>query len=317
MESKAASGGLSRQYHSFVACLGAALVAKGQPVDPTELMGATSWAFRITVHKELCPSAMSVFDMTTVLTESAAQMGYHCRYISRYWHEAEFEEARRLEAQQAIITAVDAGDVAIVWDINIPEWGLITGYDAKAQIYQTLDCDNQPGELPFARLGQGAVPILSVTILTEPNGRSQAERQRRALELAVAHARHQQWLDRGDYQDGSEAFALWADAIEATDPDLVHWDFAGYYARHYFSARADACDYVRRLAGENEALQQAADAYEQAAQHLYAVCIESDDPELQDDPVMRAMVADRLREAGRWDALAVGHIERYLAESAG
>ena len=121
-------------YFSYLAAVAGALQAHGEEVDPVWLMGASGWAFRIIVEKTLCPSAMSIFDWASLLPEAVRNAGWDCTQISRLWHEDAWREQRRAEAQAAIIASIDAGTPAIVWDLLLPEWGLITGYDDGARV---------------------------------------------------------------------------------------------------------------------------------------------------------------------------------------
>jgi len=77
------------------------------------------------------------------------------------------EEQRRelrLQALDAIRTALDDGILPIGWDIQEPpEWGVITGYDDGAAPLHT-QYEGQPSTLPYDRLGEREIAILAVII---------------------------------------------------------------------------------------------------------------------------------------------------------
>jgi len=112
--------------HSFMKCLATAVNYISGGLDPIWLMGSSTFAFRIVVNENLCPSAMSVFDWS-LLPEKVEQAGRKCTYISRLWDDRDREVERRNEAHDEILRAIDRGVPAIVWDIEDVEWGLIVG----------------------------------------------------------------------------------------------------------------------------------------------------------------------------------------------
>ncbi len=252
-------------YNSFMGALAGVLGYLGQPVDPAWLMGVSGWAFRICVEAGMCPSATSVYDWCGVLPETVAQAGYDAVHIH-----ADYSDEARQEAQAAILKGIDAGVPAIVWDIAIPEWGLVIGYDPDKACYLTLDCLGRAGEMPYGQLGQREIHFVSVTVVGAPNGRSREQAVRRALELAVHHGAGEEWTERPGYQNGLAAYGLWADALEKglTHPEGVP---SGYYAGHYVGARCYARDFLKALAAEDDGLAPAAEAYAQVAAEMAPV----------------------------------------------
>ncbi|MFH1085397.1 MAG: hypothetical protein V1772_06515 [Chloroflexota bacterium] len=301
---------------SYMAALISALHAMGEDADPIWRMGTSAFAFRIWAHKALCPSAMSVFDWTGLLPEAVEQQGFQCAYVSRLWHEEAQEEDRRLEAQARIRAGIDTGRPAIVWETGIPQWGLIIGYDDAARVYATRSIPGGEGVLPYDRLGRGEIPILSVAIVGEPNGRGCDEIVRRSLAAAVRHAEQGEWMDRPDYQDGLPAYEQWARAIAPGGPPDVNWDYSCYYAAHWFGARCYVRDYLRRIAGGQPLLEQASEAYGRVAEHLRPVWVGFSAETHPADDVLAAL-AEEVRASGHIEAEAVDLLRRHLTEGNG
>lgn len=252
-------------HNSFMGTLAGVLRYLGRPVDPAWLMGANGWAFRIRVHETLCPSAPSVYDWGAVLPETVAQAGYEAAHMHGF-----FSPDAQSKAHEAILQGLAVGMPAIVWDIGLPEWGLVVGYDPVECRYHTLDCLGREGAMPCAQLGRREIEALSVTVVGAPNGRGRAQVIRRALELAVRHGSGGEWTERPVYQDGPAAYGLWAAALERglTHPEGVP---SGYYAGHYAGARCYARDFLKALAAEDAALIPAAEAYARVAAELLPV----------------------------------------------
>jgi len=302
-------------WNSYVASLAGALKHMGEPVDPVWLMGAGGFAFRIIVNEVMCPSAMSVFDWTAILPEAVEQAGRSCSYVGRYWHEEEVEEERRLQAHREIYTAVDRGVPAIVWDVHVPEWGLLTGYDLDEEGYDTAGCDGKTGSMPFAELGRREIKILSVTVPGEPNGRGREEVIRRSLEAAVRHAKGKEWTERPKYVDGPGAYGLWASIIEPGGDERTEYRFGRYYAGSWCGARCYARDYLQRLAEEDTRLRDAAALYGRVAELLLPVW-ERFSREDKPEEAARVLLARRMREAGEVEREGAKLLERWLEETA-
>jgi hypothetical protein len=224
---------------------------------------------------------MSIFNWSADLPAAVEQAGYACNHVSRFWDEEALEDERRSSAHAAILSAIDEGTPAVVWDVHGVEWGLVTGYDEETRTYATLTNQGQPSSLPYDRLGRNGIDILSVVIPGEPNHRTCEEAVRSSLTAAIAHAEGKEWTERPAYQNGLAGFDLWATVFERwallveagkapkIPPDMP--DHAAYYARHYYSARCYARDYLQAIADGEEDFRHASHAYGRVAAALRPV----------------------------------------------
>lgn len=270
---------------SFTHALASSLHAMGCPLDRKIITGASGFAFRMWAEaKTQCPSAMSIFDFS--LLKTAVELcGYSCTHISRLWHEgtlpngcwqdasaltqkwhAEHPEAEIQEvAHKAIHEAIDIGTAPVVWDIGIPEWGLIAGYDDEAQKYETIDCRGLRGTMPYEQLGKREIPILSVTIPGGPDGLTLRELAPRTMHMAINHANGEEWEERPAYENGLAAYPIWASLIKGIDQTGFS---SQYYAGTYAHLRDCAAAYLAELARNDGRVKPAADAYARVAAHL-------------------------------------------------
>ena len=266
-------------YHSYMSAIATSLNYISDALDPVWIMGSSIFAFRIFVNENMCPSAMSMFSFKEILPEAMEQAGYNCIYIERMWNETGKEKEKRIAAHRAIQAGIQRGVPAIVWDIVDTEWGLISGYDDKKELYSTLSHKGKSSSLPYKKLGKNGVDILSVSIPGESNFRNRKKVIINALSAAVAHADGKEWIDdRPVYQNGIMAFDLWLSIFEKwswivakNKSDKIGVDIfllAGYYAGHYYSARCYARDYLKQIAQDHKNLQKAAIAYGRVADCL-------------------------------------------------
>lgn len=307
--------------HSFLKSLATVLNHVDRNLDPVRLMGSSAWAFRISVNEVFCPSAMSIFDFNTLLPETINQCGFEAQHIARFWNDDAHEQSKREEAHAAIIASIDRGVPVVVWDIAEVEWGLVVGCDSQKKTYHTLTHRGERSELPFERLGRNGVNILSVSLVGAPNGRGQDQVIRKSLQIAVDHAQQREWTQRPAYQNGLEAFEMWATLYEkaaliadavGTDrvPEEV-WVSPKYYADHYFGARCYARDYLRALSEGNTTLTEAATCYEKVADHLRPVWENA--PSIREsDPATLRAIAQHIRDAQHTEREGIEHIKAFL-----
>jgi len=307
--------------HSFMAALATALNHIDGHIDPVGLMGGSGFAFRIFVNETMCPSAMSIFDWMGILPEVVEQAEHDCYYASRLWDEEKIEAERRQQAHELIMTAIGNGIPAVVWDIADAEWGLISGYDDDRGQYNTMTWTGTPANLPYTRLGKNGIDILSVTVPGGPNGRGRDEIIYNALTTAVNHAEQKEWTDRPKYQNGLAAYDMWATIydrwamlVEAGKTDNIGADldhFARYYSSHYYSARCYARDFIKSIALDNQALNQAANAYARVAENLKPVWQQSPRDKAPNIDLL-GQLAKHIRQAKVDEDEAIGHIKQFL-----
>jgi len=291
--------------HSYAASLATAINHIEGELDPVTFIGATGFAFRLWINKTMCPSAMSVFDFDRVLPEAIRQCGYECKYITRLWDEGALEAERRNEAHAAMVEAIDDNRPAIVWDVFEAEWGLAIGYDDDSGVYKAMTNAGEHRDLPYEKLGNNGINILSVAIPMQRNSRDRAEIIKRALRIAIDHADQKEWCDRPEYQDGLPAWQLWSQMFEFwsllvesgrvtnATPDLPN--FAKYYADHYFSARRYARDFFGALAKDDPYCAKLSDGYADVAEILGTIWMELKDAQTPSFDSLMIMSKECLR----------------------
>lgn len=179
---------------SFAKSLSA--VVKNSPYNELfeDIVATSGFAFRMWVAPDLCPSATSIwaFNQQKTWIENG---GLSCDYIDRMWGEEDVEEERRLAAIEMIKRSIDDDIAVIGWDIDMPEWGLVIGYDDRLQKLATLSITGSEGEMNYAQLGKRELPILNVLTITGKNNKSQEAIISDSLKLAKSHLNGEEWCD--------------------------------------------------------------------------------------------------------------------------
>ena len=214
-----------------------------------DIIATSGFAFRMWVSADLCPSATSIWEFHKQ-EEWVENGGLTCGYVARLWGEDNIEEKRRLEAIEIIKKSIDKGIPAISWDISVPEWGLITGYDDEMQMFSTLAINASKADptspeydstqMPYNVLGKRELPLLSVLTITGTSGKSKETILKDTIKLAVTHLKGGEWCDNAK---GLDAYpALIRHFEDDFNPD-ASWNmeyFLGtfgalkYYAWKYF-----------------------------------------------------------------------------------
>lgn len=180
---------------SFAKCLSAALRCSRFADFADDIVAASGFAFRMWVDGgSLCPSATSIwaFKQQKPWVENG---GLVCGYVERLWGQDALEAERRLAAIDLIRRSIDDGIAAVAWDVSGGEWGLITGYDDAAEVLATRKINGKPDQIPYAKLGQLDLPILSVLTVTGAAPKPPEQLVADTKRLAVGHLRGREWCD--------------------------------------------------------------------------------------------------------------------------
>jgi hypothetical protein len=206
-----------------------------------DIVATSGFAFRMWVAAELCPSATSIwsFDCQKPWVESG---GLLCDYTGRFWGQDEIEEQKRLEAIELIKKSIDNNIPAVVWDVGVPEWGLITGYDDERQVFSTLAVNYSEGEMPYEILGKREIPILSVLTITGAGDKTKAEILKDTVKLALGHLQGEEWCENKKGLEAYPALLEWFN--NEIDPNNS-WS-TEYYLGTYASLKYYAWKYFKK-----------------------------------------------------------------------
>ncbi len=209
---------------SFAKSLSA--VVKNSPFNELseDIVATSGFAFRMWVAADLCPSATSIwaFNQQKPWVENA---GLSCDYIDRMWGQDDIEEERRLAAIEMIKRSINNGIAAISWDIGLPEWGLITGYDEETQKLITLSITGQEGEMDYTQLGKNEIPILNVLTITGKTNKPEDIIISDTLKLAKSHLNGEEWCENAK---GLEAYKALEKHLEGVFNPDSSWNIEYY-----------------------------------------------------------------------------------------
>lgn len=204
-----------------------------------DIVATSGFAFRMWVAADLCPSSTSIWEFGKQ-PSWVTSGGLDCEYTERLWNEDAIEEKQRLAAVEQIKKSIDNGIPAVSWDIGVPEWGLIIGYDDDTQIFATLAVNGE-SEMAYHVLGKRELPIMSVLTVTGASGKSESDILKDTIKLAASHLKGEEWCGNAK---GLEAYPALYKHFETDDPEFaLCWSMEyllgtfgalKYYAWKYF-----------------------------------------------------------------------------------
>ncbi len=307
---------------SLAGALEGALRFLGQPVTTPRVMGISGHAFRLALPlaggEVAAPGAETAIDLERA-TALYRNLGRAFEVIAA-WPDARDYAGRRAEAVKRVNKSIDRGAPAIVYDLHLPQFGLVTGYDDRAGTWsvRTMLSPQYGGELPLGRWPVPENPGPVVALI--PAGRKRIEPRRAVLEalrFAVSYA------ERGDPGDptgavhGFAAYERWGEAFTRGEPISTAGNTALVMALQ--SARRDAAAFLRadaaaQLPGAAAALIEAAAAYDAEALAISRMMTMFPYPSGGDpaNVASRVVAAGALREALVHERRAIAAISALL-----
>lgn len=225
---------------SFAKSLAVAVRSSPYGEIAEDIIATSGFAFRMWVSADqLCPSGTSIWrlDAQKSWVENG---GLLCHYVGRYWGQEEIEEQKRRAAIAAIRESIDSGIPAISWDIGLPQWGLITGYDEGKQLLETLSITGERSSMAYGLLGKQEVPMLSVLTIAGRTDKTRDAILRDTIQLAKSHLKGEEWCENAH---GLSAYPALIRFFEDRFDACLSWNmlyYLGtycalkYYAYRYF-----------------------------------------------------------------------------------
>ncbi|GIP36514.1 RNA polymerase sigma factor [Paenibacillus sp. J2TS4] len=197
------------------------------------VMGLTGQAFRITIcHDDVHIAGPTMYPFRDVLPRGLQNMGWSCRIVetqnkrdvpgdntnlidSALLTSAAKEKRPPQEelpaALELIHRSIDRGIPVLSWDLFIPEFGVIYGYDDEQRMLTAMEC-MQDDKLPYDHLGRGTLEDLFILSLEERTEKDQRSMLRDALSMILDHYDGKEApTDRGER--GLRAYDVWINAF--------------------------------------------------------------------------------------------------------
>ncbi|SEN97608.1 hypothetical protein [Paenibacillus sp. OV219] len=182
-----------------------------------DVMGITGHAFRINIDPDhIDVAGPTMFPGGYLVRRNLCNLGY----ISSLSDTVKPFTPEKVEKVLALIQqSIDKGFPVISFDLFIPEFGLIYGYDDEQQVFHAKDV-SQEGTISYTDFVEKR-NMLWVTAISESLPHSKYETLRMALDMIVDHARGREWqhIFEGKYQIGLAGYDAWIACMERRGAD--------------------------------------------------------------------------------------------------
>lgn len=256
---------------SHLGCLKGCLDFLQVPVTDAWLHGASGHAFVLNIHEELCPSGPTAWETKRML-ELCENTGCRLEIIAAHKSQAAFHQTRQ-DAWQAIRSAIDNQTPCYGWELSIPEFYVIHGYDDTGYYFRGPLCESGGGPLPWQKLGDTDIGWIEVAIVRPADPRTDEQVVREALQFAVAYTLHPEPWTQNKYQGGLAGYTLWMESLSDHKADGFG---TAYNAAVWATCRSHAARFLheakeRLTKSLTPDLDRAATHYEAVAGHLKQV----------------------------------------------
>lgn len=314
---------LTVTWTTLIGALHGVLRFLGHQTEPHELMGVTGFAFRLALTERegvlaAIPAAASL-DLPRALP--LLENGGRALTLIQASPDAGEFGARRDEALRAIHRSVDRDRPAIAFDLHLPEFGIVHGYDDRARtlLVSSLLSGQFGAALPESRWpvperGAGLIVLIPGARRVPPANRVHADALRFALDYAAGG-------DPGDptgAAHGFAAYARWRRVFEAGEPIDAPGNARTIQAVQ--AARRDAARFLRGIVAlypeAASALAAAGSAYDGVALAFSRMATLFPYPAGGDvtGAAGRHVALTALRDAERQERVALDHIREAVGQ---
>jgi hypothetical protein len=248
---------------SHLGCVGGCLDYLGMDVSDAWLFGATGHAFILNIHDVVCPSGPTAWN-AEMLRKLGGNVGYSSRGLCASRGDADFDEKRKLIWENTKL-ALDNGLPTFGWELAIPEYYVVCGYDDVGYYYSGPLCEGVAGPKPWQELGASDIGVLEMYSLVKGEAADERTTVRDALAFALAFAESPAKWVFPKYKAGIAGFDKWTKALEG---GTAHGLGAAYNAAVWLECRELAVEFLKEA---KERLGEPAAAFDGAISHYEVV----------------------------------------------
>jgi hypothetical protein len=254
---------------SILGCIHGALKYLEIAPDLSWLFGATGHAFIINMSKDgSCPSGPTAWN-TSELFNLGRNIGFRIEGVFGDKRQPGFKE-KQIEAWELTKAAIDQNIPVVGWELAIPEWYLIEGYDDAGYLFNGPGAEMGPSPKPWRKLGKTNIGMLEIFSVNPTQSAKDNSIIKEALTFSVAFNQPKSnWLLPG-YLSGQDAYKVWIKAVSSGKAMLMGH---AYNAAVWAECRQNATAFLReaklRLPGiADKAFDAAIQSYGEVAKQL-------------------------------------------------
>jgi len=198
---------------SHLSAVAGCLKFLGVRVSPGWLYGGTGHAFIINIVKGVCPSGPTAWQ-TSMLFKLATNLGYEIKGVRGHKSESGFEKKQR-EAWDHVRKSIDADIPCYGWELDIPEYYVIQGYDEVGYWYSGPGSVEGKGPKPWREVGVSDIGVLELYSVERVTPSDPLSVIRDSFAMVLHHATNPPDVIYSNNKTGIPGFDLWIEETEA------------------------------------------------------------------------------------------------------
>ncbi len=198
---------------SHLGCLKGCLNFLGRNVSTAWVFGATGHAFIINMHDVVCPSGPTAWRKERFI-KLFGNIGCSIDSIVAIKTEKDFAEKQKA-AWEMVQKAIDQKIPCIGWEMKVPEYYVIAGYDETGYRYSGAMCEGIEGPRPWNEVGTGEIGVIEVQSVENAEPADDKKTVKEALAFALEFAQSPDEFVFPLYKAGVAGFDNWINALES------------------------------------------------------------------------------------------------------
>ncbi len=233
------------------------------------LFGGTGHGFIINMSRDgSCPSGPTAWN-TSRFYELGVNIGYQMNGLFADKRQPGFKD-KQIEVWEIAKTSIDQYLPVIGWELAIPEWYIIDGYDDVGYYYNGPGADQGPRPKPWRKLGKTDIGMAEVYSIKPVQPADDKQTIKEALSFALAFNQGAKKWVLPEYLAGQGAYQVWIDAVSSGKAMLMGH---AYNAAVWGECRENALVFLQeakdRIPGVvDKAFDGAIQSYSEVAKHL-------------------------------------------------
>ncbi|MHA2198760.1 MAG: hypothetical protein ACXABN_02725 [Candidatus Thorarchaeota archaeon] len=176
------------------------------------LYGGTGHAFVLNIANDLCPSGPTAW-RPLMLFQLAHNLGFEIKGIFSYKTQSEFPKEQE-KAWNFVKTSINNDTPCYGWELEIPEYYVIKGYDDVGYYISGTGCDDGKGPIKWQNLGTSDIGVIEMYDVHEVPKTTSEVVVKEALEKVLHHSTNpDEWIFE-NYSSGILGFDRWITAVQ-------------------------------------------------------------------------------------------------------
>jgi hypothetical protein len=197
---------------AHLGCVKGCLNYLGIEISEPWLYGGTGHAFVLNVHEALCPSGPTAWN-SMKLFELGGNLGYRVEGVFASKDQGDFA-AKQKQAYEHARQAIDQGHPCYGWELEIPEFYVVYGYDEVGYYFNGPGADDGEGPKPWQELGDTGIGMLEMYSVAPGEAADDATTVKQALTFALEIADSPEGIIFEHYTSGPAGYEIWIHALQ-------------------------------------------------------------------------------------------------------